>query len=201
MHRSSLSVLSAASTSAASATTATTAFFAAFTSAAVAVVVAAALALPAAAQDIPKRKSGLWEINMDSAGSRGKTGRMAMITQCVDSARDDMGRQMGQEMAKEHKCSQTNMQKTSGGISFDSTCEFNGTKMKSKTAITGDFTSSYKVEIHTSYDPPIAGRSEGTTSMEAKYLGACMSGQRPGDMTMPGGMVMNIYEMMDAKKK
>ena len=163
--------------------------------------IAAAAILPAAAQDIPKRKTGLWEINMGRAGSHGSGGRMSTITQCVDSAKDDMGRQMGQEMAREHKCSQTNMQRTPGGLSFESTCEFNGTKMKSKTAITGDFSSSYTVDIHTAYDPPIAGRAEGTTTMEAKYLGACKAGQRAGDMTMPGGMTMNIYDMMDAKKK
>jgi hypothetical protein len=108
---------------------------------------------------------------------------------------------MCQEMAHEHKCTQSNMQHTSGGMSFESTCEMGGTKMKSKTVITGDFTSAYKLEIHTSYDPPMAGRSESATTMEAKYLGACKAGQRPGDMTMPGGMTMNIYDMMDAKKK
>lgn len=162
---------------------------------------AIAIALPAPAQDIPRRKSGLWEVNMDNSSARAKSGRVMTISQCVDSAKDDLSRQIGQEMAREHQCSQSNMRRTPGGLSFDSTCEFNGTKMKSATSITGDFASSYKMEIHTTYDPPMAGRAEGTTTMEAKYLGACKAGQRPGDMTMPGGMTMNVYDMMDSKKK
>ena len=169
--------------------------------AALAATLAITTALPTPAQDIPRRKSGLWEINMDSASSHGKSGRVMAITQCVDSAKDDLSRQIGQEMARENKCSQSNMRRTPGGVSFDSTCEFNGTKMKSATSITGDFASSYKMEIRTTYDPPLAGRTEGTTTMEAKYLGACKAGQRPGDMTMPGGMTINVYDMMDVKKK
>ena len=167
----------------------------------VAAAIALTLALPAAAQDIPRRKSGLWETNMDNTSARAKSGRGMTVSQCVDSAKDDMSRQMGQEMAREHQCSQSNMRRTPGGIAFDSTCEFNGTKMKSATSITGDFVASYRMEIHTTYDPPLAGRTEGTTTMEAKYLGACKAGQRPGDMTMPGGMTMNVYDMMDSKKK
>ena len=171
-----------------------------FATAATVIAIGTALAIPAAAQDIPKRKSGLWEVNMGTAAS-GKGGGMGTITQCVDAAKDDMGRQMGQEMSKEHKCIQTNMQRTPGGLSFDSTCEIGATKSKSKTVITGDFASAYKVQIHASYDPPLAGRAESTTTMEARYLGACKAGQRPGDMVMPGGMTINMYDMMNAYKK
>lgn len=169
--------------------------------AAIALALMFAMTLPAAAQDIPRRKSGLWEISMDSAAARAKSGRAMTISQCVDSAKDDLSRQIGQEMARENKCSQSNMRRTSSGISFESACEFNGTKIKSATSITGDFTSSYKMEIHTTYDPPLLGRAEGTTTMEARYLGACKAGQRPGDMTMPGGMTMNVYDMMESSKK
>ena len=67
--------------------------------------------------------------------------------------------------------------------------------------VTGDFDKAYQMEIHSKYSPPMMGKSEGTVTIAAKYLGACKAGQRPGDMTMPGGMTMNIYDMMDAKKK
>jgi hypothetical protein len=67
--------------------------------------------------------------------------------------------------------------------------------------LTGDVDSAYKMEIHSKYDPPMMGKAERTTVMEAKWLGACKAGQRPGDMTMPGGMTMNVYDMLDAKKK
>lgn len=161
---------------------------------------AAAFAMPALAQDLPKRKSGLWEINMDR-GKDGKGGPAAVVTQCVDQAKDDALHQMGQQMAREMKCTWTSLQRTPAGLSNESTCDLGTVKTRSKTVITGDFNTAYKMEIHTRYDPPMMGRAEGTTIMEGRWVGACKPGQRPGDMTMPGGTTMNIYDMMDAKKK
>ena len=34
-----------------------------------------------------------------------------------------------------------------------------------------------------------------TTTVEAKWLGACKADQKPGDIVMPGGMKMNILEL------
>jgi hypothetical protein len=31
--------------------------------------------------------------------------------------------------------------------------------------------------------------------IEAKWLGPCAAGQKPGDVTMPNGMTMNVLEM------
>ncbi len=166
-----------------------------------AAALAATLALPALGQEMPKRKSGLWEITMDSSAGAAKGGGARTISQCIDQTKDDAFRQMGQQMAGETKCTQTNMQRSPGRMSFDSSCTFGTTKTTSKMLITGDFESAYKMEIQSRYDPPLMGMAEGRTVMEAKYLGACKAGQRPGDMTMPGGMTMNVYDMMDAKKK
>jgi hypothetical protein len=33
-------------------------------------------------------------------------------------------------------------------------------------------------------------------TIEAKWLGACKPGQKPGDIMMPGGMKMNIKDML-----
>ena len=50
---------------------------------------AAALAPSALAQELPKRKSGLWEIRMESGAGKGGGGGHLM-TQCVDQSRDDL---------------------------------------------------------------------------------------------------------------
>ena len=34
-----------------------------------------------------------------------------------------------------------------------------------------------------------------TTTIEAKWVGACKADQKPGDIVMPGGMKMNIMEL------
>jgi hypothetical protein len=166
-----------------------------------AALVAALLAMPAPAQDLPRRQSGLWEITIDSGSSRGKGGRERVMTQCVDQSKDDMFRQMGQQMERENKCTRTNVQRTPGRLSFDSTCDFGSMKTTSKTVITGDFNTAYRMEIHSRYEPPMMGLAEGTTIMDAKWAGACRAGQRPGDVTMAGGVTMNVYDMIDSKKK
>jgi Protein of unknown function (DUF3617) len=168
---------------------------------AVAATLAAALALPALAQDLPKRKSGLWEINIDSSNARSKGGKERVMTQCVDQSRDDAFRQMGQQMERENKCTRTNIQRTPNRLSFESACDFGSMKTTSQTVITGDFNTAYKMEIHSRYDPPMMGLAEGATIIDARWTGACKAGQRPGDVTMAGGVTMNVYDMMDAKKK
>lgn len=162
---------------------------------------ATTLALPVLAQDLPKRKSGLWEISMDTSNGRSKGSQERMMTQCVDQSKDDVFRQMGQQMERENKCTRTNMQRAGNRLSFDSACDFGSMKTTSKTVVAGDFNTAYKIEIHSRYEPPMMGLAEGTTVMNATWVGACKAGQRPGDVTVAGGMTMNIYDMMDAKKK
>ena len=154
----------------------------------------ATLAAPLlAADDLPKRKSGLWEIKMGAGGPT--------MSQCVDQARDEAFRQMGNQMAQEMKCTMSNVQKGAGTYAFQQTCQMGNTKMTSATKVTGNFETGYTMVSQSKFDPPMMGMSESKTVMEAKWLGACKPGQRPGDMTMPGGMTMNVYEMLDAKKK
>jgi len=171
--------------------------------AAVAMTFAVPFAITASAQDMPKRKSGLWEISMTSSAAPAATKSAGGIkmTQCVDQSRDDAFRQLGHQMERESKCTRTNMQRGPGSMSFESTCDFAGTKMMSKSKITGDFDSAYRMEMTTRYDPPLMGKAEGSMVVEAKWLGACKPGQRPGDMTMPNGTTMNAYDMLDSKKK
>ena len=40
---------------------------------------------------------------------------------------------------------------------------------------------------------------DSTTTIEAKWLGACKADQKPGDIMMPGGMKMNIKDMEKLK--
>lgn len=146
-----------------------------------------------AADDMPKRKSGLWEIKMGAGGPT--------MSQCVDQSRDEAFRQMSARMAHEMKCETSNVQKGAGTYAFQQSCQMGKTKMTSATRVTGNFDTGYTMESQSKYDPPMMGMSESKTVMEAKWLGPCKAGQRPGDMTMPGGMTMNVYDMLDTKKK
>ncbi len=148
----------------------------------------------ATAQDFfPKRKSGLWEMSM------GETGKAMSL--CVDHSRDDAMKQLGMQMSQEMQCTRSNVKQAGGAFSFDQSCQMANMKWTSSIKVTGSFDSAYKVEMDTKYDPPMMGKAESKRVIDAKWVGSCKAGQRPGDMVMPGGMTMNVYDMLDSKKK
>ena len=67
--------------------------------------------------------------------------------------------------------------------------------MKSHSEITGDFNSAYTVKTtsHSEGGPSGLPR-DATTTIEAKWLGACKPDQKPGDIVMPGGIKINVKD-------
>src|SRR5215217_1576874 len=88
-------------------------------------------------------------------------------------------------MAKE-MCSKQDIQKTSAGYLADSVCAIAGTTIKSKAEITGDFNSAYTVKSTSrSEGGPAGAARDSSTTIEAKWLGACKADQKAGDIMMP----------------
>ena len=149
----------------------------------------------ATAVELPVRKAGLWEMKVLSGGS---VPEMTM-QQCTDEATDkDMSTAMS-PVAKE-MCSKQDIQKTSAGYVTDSVCAIAGTTIKSKAEITGDFNSAYTVKSSSHSEGGMGGAPrDSTTTIEAKWVGACKGDQKPGDIMMPGGMKMNVKDMQKLK--
>jgi hypothetical protein len=151
-------------------------------------------ALAARAVDAPVRKPGLWEMKVVRTGS--PLPEMTM-QHCTDEATDrDMN--TGFAPAAKDICSKNDLQKTATGYVADSVCSIAGASITSHSEITGDFNSAYTVKsnAHTEHGPSALPR-DSTTTIEAKWLGACKPGQNPGDIVMPGGFKLN---MKDAEK-
>ena len=150
----------------------------------------------AGAVELPVRKAGLWELKVLRAGS--SSPEMTM-QQCTDATTDkDMSTAMS-PMGKE-MCSKQDIQKTATGYVTDSVCGIAGTTIKSKAEITGDFNSAYTVKSTSHTEGGMGGAPRDSTStIEAKWLGACKADQKPGDIMMPGGMKMNIKDMEKLK--
>jgi hypothetical protein len=145
-----------------------------------------AASLDAGAADMPKRKSGLWEITTSAEGQT--TPPMQM---CIDEKVDDLSRDMTQG---DVKCSKQDMRREGDRYVIDSVCKFGETTATSHIVVTGKLDSAYQMDIQSKYNPPMMGMSEGRSTMKARWLGACKAGQRPGDMVMPGGMTINVYD-------
>lgn len=145
----------------------------------------------AAPKDMPARKPGLWETRMQVPGMP----QPMVSQQCIDEKTDNLMEQQGQARAKQ-QCSKNAVRKEGDKVIVESVCTFDGTTATTTAVFTGDFSRAYRGEINTTYSPPMQGMKSSKQTMEAKWLGACKAGQKPGDVIMPGMGSMNINDMM-----
>jgi hypothetical protein len=147
--------------------------------------------LDARADEMPLRKAGLWEMKIAKAGS--VLPEMTM-QHCTDETTDKEMSTTFSPMAKE-ACSRRDIAKTATGYVSDSVCSVGGVTMTSHSDVTGDFNSAYSIKstAHSDKGPNGVPRDI-TTTIEAKWLGECKPGQKPGDIVMPGGFKLNIKD-------
>ncbi|MGB2901902.1 MAG: DUF3617 family protein [Candidatus Dechloromonas phosphoritropha] len=156
-------------------------------------LLAVLLAAPASAADAPKRKSGLWEVRTEMAGmpSRGP------IQMCVDQTSDNLMQERAREKSN---CSVMDVSRGAGKVTIHSVCKFDGTTATTDAVITGDFDSTYRNDMLIRYNPPQHGMSEMKMTQEARWLGPCKPGQKPGDIMMPGMPPVNTGNMQEMMK-
>jgi hypothetical protein len=153
-------------------------------------------ATAAQAIDLPTRKPGLWELKMQRAGASGDD---ITMQHCTDETTDKKMTSAVQPMATE-SCTKQDIQKTATGYVNDAVCNIAGMTSKSHAEINGDFNSAYTVKVTTQNENPLPGVPKtANMTLEAKWLGACKDGQKPGDIVMPGGIKMNIADMEKLK--
>jgi hypothetical protein len=155
---------------------------------------AVTLAGSALAADMPKRKAGLWEINMRMEG----VPSMGPMQQCIDQNTDNLM----QQKAKENKqdCSVMDIKPSGNKVTIHAVCKMEGSTATTDGVFEGSFDSSYKGTIKSRFSPPMHGMSESNMTQEARWLGPCKPGQKPGDVIMPNMGSINLNEMMKDPK-
>jgi hypothetical protein len=139
----------------------------------------------AQAQDVPKRKSGLWEVKRTTARTEGK---QRIVQMCIDEASDNALRQLAEGMRSE-TCKTSKVSREGDRLTVDAVCTLGRAQTTATThaVITGKFDSAYKIESKSTFDPPTRGKAEGSAVLEARWLGACKPDQRPGDYILSNG--------------
>jgi hypothetical protein len=155
----------------------------------IALVALAALPLAASAQDVPTRKSGLWEITTKLERMQRPIGP---LQQCIDSSTDEVWKQQALERGD---CSKPAFTRSGNTYSFKTVCKTRETTATSEGVIKGDMDSAYHGEILTRFDPPVRGQSEAKVTIDAKWIGECKPGMKPGEMLMPNGITINPAEL------
>ncbi|MEW5686632.1 MAG: DUF3617 family protein [Pseudomonadota bacterium] len=157
----------------------------------------AAASAPAAAGPAtpPKRKPGLWKQTV-SAGGTTQESKL-----CLDEATEAKMTLWGQAVGKDI-CAKNTITPAPGGWKLESDCDFGESGRNVSTGtITGDFASKYVLKMTTTTTGAKMVQANGTQDMEmtGTWEGACPADMKPGDMTLPGGLKVNIANMPGMK--
>lgn len=148
----------------------------------------------APADDLPKRKPGLWEISVGIDGAPA----IGAMQQCIDRDTDNLLQQKAK--ANKQDCSVMDVKSSAGKVTVHAVCKVDNSTATTDGTFEGAFDSSYKGTLTTRFNPPLYGRSETAMTHEARWLGPCKAGQKPGDIILPNMGRVNINEMMKDPK-
>jgi hypothetical protein len=151
----------------------------------------AAATAPAASLGPPKRKPGLWT---QTVSSDGMTQTMKL---CLDEATEAKMTVWGQQASKDI-CEKNTVTPTAGGWTFVSACDMGQAgKVTTTGKATGDFNSKYVIKATSVTTGSSMAQTNGTHEMEmtGTWEGACPANMKPGDMTLPNGMTMNLNSL------
>jgi len=156
------------------------------------IVVALLLAVGhAAAADLPKHKPGLWEMTLGAPESK-RPPRSAKY--CIDAATEALMDDFAGGMTQKG-CSKNESHPEGPALVVDSVCTIGKSKVTGHAVITANGNTSFHMQIHTHFDPPLYGPADVDTTQDAKWLGACPADMRPGDMMTATGVKVNIKDI------
>jgi hypothetical protein len=145
----------------------------------------------ARADELPKRKPGLWEVTLHMAQGAMPPQGMKF---CTDAATDAELYRFGINAAQ-GMCSRYDLHRSGDVATVDTECRMGDMKMTSRAVMTFTGDAAYKTDIQTHFDPPVMGRSDSTMTQEAKWTGPCPAEMKPGDLVGPNGMKLNMKSM------
>ncbi|HEY2863339.1 MAG TPA: DUF3617 family protein [Casimicrobiaceae bacterium] len=152
-------------------------------------VLAAASALAA---EPPILKSGLWEL---SRSTDRQPDAKRLTTMCLDDSVQAQMREFGLGVAKE-LCSKSDRRVDGDRLIIDAVCKLGPTTMTTHSVMTFSGNTAYHTDSKVAYDPPFMNMTEATTSIDGKWVGACLAGQQPGDIKLESGQTINIKSMI-----
>ena len=118
------------------------------------------------AADAP-RKSGAWEITVTVSGQSPLTSNA-----CIDAATDGIALTAGSS-APQSNCEEASAVQTDQRITIASICRQGNSTVTTGGTFSGDLETAYSGEIVKNYSPPLYGRTEIKSKVEARYLGNC----------------------------
>ncbi|MDR1163454.1 MAG: DUF3617 family protein [Candidatus Accumulibacter sp.] len=160
-----------------------------------AAVYAALFAVGAHAADVPKHKPGLWEI---------KTGRGVNSASLSIPLQFCIGKDTDNVLNLERKlpqqeCDAPDVETAENRIRLRVKCSVTGGSVTTESIFEGTLDSAYQGKINYTIETP-KGRREFSITQEARWLGPCEAGQKPGDVILPNKERVGADEIMKDPK-
>lgn len=155
-----------------------------------------------AADDLPARKPGLWELTR-SAPRPNLPPTVRKI--CLDAATDALLYKVGSASGKQ-LCSKVDIHRSGGKVEINSICKIGERQATTRNVTTLNGDSAYHEDIAVHFDPPIGKTADALTTQDAKWIGACPADMKPGDIVsvpsplMPVAVRMNIRDILNNAK-
>jgi hypothetical protein len=142
----------------------------------------------AAADDLkpPPTKEGLWETHSTHTQD-GKTVADPAVKMCQSNATTKSMQAGGEEMRKRNECTSRVTQPSPNTYVEESRCA-KGPNAGSVTKVV--YTNQGDTASHTEMHM-VAAKSETVVIIDAKYLGSCPAGMKPGDLMMDDGKIIS----------
>jgi hypothetical protein len=143
-----------------------------------------------ASTSVPSRRAGLWEQVLTRDGKPGRLGRLQV---CIDTATDARFSAFGRHFSS-GQCQRT-ITRDGAVYRFTASCtQDSGAMVKTTGVATGNFTQTYRVRSDISVSGSSVEAMNGVHAIEinGRYLGPCPNDMRPGDVSLGGGLKVNI---------
>ncbi|MGA8707725.1 MAG: DUF3617 family protein [Steroidobacteraceae bacterium] len=132
----------------------------------------------------PPTKEGLWETRSTQV-EQGKNSSTTTVKMCQSKQTTDSMQADAEKLRKDNQCTSNATQPTANSYVEETRCA-KGPNAGSVTRIIythqGDTASHTEVHLN-------AGQSETVMIMDAKYVGSCPTGMKPGDLVINGKVV------------
>jgi Protein of unknown function (DUF3617) len=149
-------------------------------------------AFAAAPADVPSLRPGLWEATAASASRTPP--RPAVTRMCLDKHTQ---RNVLEQLvfAMPRMCSRYRYEMRGGRFVTDSSCTLGASTIEGRTETTFFRDTAYHTEVVGRVGPTGRLAEQQRAVIDARHVGACPAGMKPGDMVLPNGLTLNLVQM------
>ncbi|WP_460480062.1 DUF3617 domain-containing protein [Comamonas humi] len=144
----------------------------------------------AAAQPMPARKPGLWEVAI--AGGQGAASRPVTVQQCTDRASD--AQVLLSIVPGQEHCDAPTVHRQGRRYRIENQCAVHGRRLNLQMELSGDLGARYEGSYEVLPERTAGGPPAEARRFEARWLGECRAGMQPGDMVLPNGITVQVLK-------